>query len=421
MTQSERALNSKTFCMYPWIHQYVGPMGDVKPCCAYLQEQSIGDFKKNTLKEIWNNTETKQMRLDMLNGIEIPGCEKCNSRNELSLNERNEINRRFFSSNIDLINSTKDDGTVETHELQYIDARFNNLCNLKCRTCGPRFSTAWHEDHVKSKQPDDQRPDPNKEAFQFPGKTETQLLDEIIPHLPYAKHIYFAGGEPLMQSEHYDVLEELIRIGHTDNLTIVYNTNFTNLKLGKRSVLDLWPKFKNINVNASLDGNHKRAEYWRKGTKWDTIVSNRKELIEKCPNVKFLISFTLSWPNAHNLTEFHKEWVELGLIGINDIMTNLLDYPVCYSLKNLPLWKKNILEEQFLDQIEWLKENKSHPFTIGRYEDAIKFMYSVETGNDFAYHGELFDHLTTFYDKIRDENFWEVFPEHNDMRIFLNK
>ena len=43
----ELAKKSKTFCILPWIHQYVGPPGDVKPCCVYEHQQEIGNLKKN--------------------------------------------------------------------------------------------------------------------------------------------------------------------------------------------------------------------------------------------------------------------------------------------------------------------------------------------------------------------------------------
>ena len=65
MTPLEKAKASKTFCIYPWVHQYVGPPGDVKPCCVFLQDDQIGDMKQNTLKEIWNNEATRKMRLEM--------------------------------------------------------------------------------------------------------------------------------------------------------------------------------------------------------------------------------------------------------------------------------------------------------------------------------------------------------------------
>jgi len=420
MTPSQKAKESKTFCIYPWVHQYVGPMGDVKPCCVYTQEMQLGSMKENTLKEIWNNDTTKQMRLDMLNGVEVEGCAKCNNRVGIVKPYRDEVNTMFFSpndTNVALVDTTQEDGTLDTHELQFIDARFNNLCNLKCRTCGPRFSTSWHEDYQKAK-PKSEGFDPHESALQFPGKDQDQLLEEIMPHLSSVRHIYFAGGEPLMQIEHYKVLEELIRLGRTD-VKIDYNSNFTNLKLGKYTVLDMWPKFNKIRMLASLDGSYEKAEYWRKGTKWDVVVANRKATIEQCPDIDFKISYTLGWNNAQNLVEFHKEWVELGLLNINDMVINLLDVPVCYSLKTVPTWKKKQIEKLFKTHIIWMATNKASPSTVNRYLDAIKFMYSVDSGEEFL-NATFFKQITDTYDVLRNEDFWTVYPEHNDIREFLN-
>ena len=70
-----------------------------------------------------------------------------------------------------------------------------------------------------------------------------------------------------------------------------------------------------------------RAEYIRKGTKWDQIVENRRKMIEICPNVDFYISSTVSIYNAWHLVDFHREWVELGLIKPMDWNINILQSP----------------------------------------------------------------------------------------------
>lgn len=433
MTPLEKAKSSKTFCIYPWVHQYVGPPGDVKPCCVFLQDEQIGDLKQNTLKEIWNNDATRKMRIDMLEGNEVSGCAICNKRESLiSRTHKDDANHYLFTpDNYDLVNSTKEDGTVEVHQLQYIDARFNNLCNLKCRTCGPRFSTSWIEDHVKIYGVSDEDREKQGDIFTFAGQTEEQLLEEIMPHIPGLKQIYFAGGEPLMTLDHYKILEELIRLGHTGSkekpLTINYNTNFSNLKLGKYNAIELWKKFNRININASLDGSHEKGEFWRKNTDWKNIVSNRQKLKQECPNVNFRISFTTSWVNVYNLVDFHKEWIELGYINPSELEVNLLDTPPMYSLKAVPTWKKQKIEKVLLEHIEWLEaipkpwinHNRTLPTTIGQFRDAINFMYSVDSKDDFLHKND-FIRINKKLDEIRNENFWEVFPEHLDIKEFLN-
>jgi MoaA/NifB/PqqE/SkfB family radical SAM enzyme len=421
MKKSEIAKNSKTFCILPWIHQYVGPPGDIKPCCMYDQNSQIGDLKNSTLEDIWNNEQTRKLRIDMLEGKTIPECHKCNTRENLTITHRAQFNNfKFKGENIAVVDSTLDDGTVPEHKLKYIDVRFNNLCNLKCRTCGPRFSTSWIEDHVRMydvKAEDRQR---HGDIFQYPGQTEEQLLEEIMPHLPYVQEIYFAGGEPLMQKEHYAVLDELIRLGRTGNdLSINYNTNFSTLKLGSKNVLDLWKQFRFIRISASLDGSGTRAEYWRKGTVWDTILKNRKLLKEECPNVNFSINYTLSWINAFNLVEMHKEWTELELCNINDINVNLLDTPNYYSLKAIPWFKKQKIEKVILEHIKWLQTKGANDRTINGFRNAITFMHDSEPAEGFSLSKD-FLKVSNTLDEIRGEDFWTTFPEHQDMKIFLN-
>jgi MoaA/NifB/PqqE/SkfB family radical SAM enzyme len=414
------AKTSKTFCIFPWIHQYVGPRGDVKPCCVYDHDAELGSLKKNSLDEIWNNVETKEMRLQFLRGEQHSKCGICNNRSDIGDSFYNLYNQIFFENNTDvqqIVANTNPDGSVGNHKLFYIDVRFNNLCNLKCRSCAPHFSTSWVSDHRKLYNRKELSA--VDDGYQFPGKTETQALDEIIPHLSDAEMIYFAGGEPLMQKEHYDVLDKLIEVGNLD-LEIRYNTNFTNLKLKNyNDAIYYWKHFKNVNVHASLDGNHKKAEYWRSGTDWDLIVKNRECLLSECPHVNFKISFTLSWVNAHNLVEFHREWVEKGYITPDHIMINPLDTPHYYCLKNIPEWKKKEIEDLFLDQIEWLSQFSTCDSTINRYQTAINFMRSDVGVHDLTESLKFFNRITKKLDSIREEDFFSVFPEHNNIRQYL--
>lgn len=429
MSILEKASTSKTFCIYPWIHQYVGPKGDVKPCCLFNpNKDGIGSLKENTLKEIWNNDATKQMRLDMLNGVTIKGCEKCDSREGIIAVHRDEANNNWYYQSKDILEQTNEDGSLPTHQLKYIDARFNNLCNFRCRTCGPRFSTSWNEDYQALRSPNSMNEFPK--TLIFPGNTKDQLLDEILEHLPYVNRIYFAGGEPLMQAEHYIMLEKLLELKNDGIINkmpiIVYSTNFSTLRLGNRSIIDLWKHFPTLILNLSIDGSYERAEYWRKGTDWQAIVDNLKEVKNNISHAQININYTLSWVNAFNLTELHKEWVTLDYINPNKINVNCLDDPSFYSLKSIPTWKKQSIEQNFLQHIEWLKNNRPntnrriYDRTIKQFTDAISFMNSYDSGNDFIHKRE-FNEMNGQYDRIRNEDFLKVFTEHIDMQQFIQK
>lgn len=403
---------NKFFCVAPWVHQYVGPPGDVKPCCVYEHDKSIGNLKKEeSLVKIWNNEETKKLRLDFLNNIRREECNWCNDRITPFRNSFNDIYYNKSKEIQEIVASTEADGSVKDHKLFYMDVRFNNLCNFRCRTCGPHFSTSIAmEEKIL-------RPNANV-GMTYPGTHEDHIFEEMLPHLPYLIEVYFAGGEPMMQKEHYQVLERLVEIGNVD-ITIKYNTNFSKLKLGRWDVIQYWKHFSNVIINASLDGHGPKAEYWRKGTVWSEIIANRRRMMDECPKVKFMLSPTVSWINAINVLDFHKIWTEQGLIGIDDIILNELNTPIWFCLKNIPDFKKDKIAFAFEEHINWLIKNNASELTIFKFKAAQGFMRSEIRKVEFP--ANEFYSLISQFDILRKENFFEVFDEHADMKDYIEK
>jgi hypothetical protein len=213
-------------------------------------------------------------------------------------------------------------------------------------------------------------------------------------------------------------------------VNIVYNTNFSKLSLGDKHVLDYWKRFSKIIVNASLDGSHERGELWRNGTIWEDVVANRKLMKKETPHVEFWISFTLSWVNSFNMFDFHKEWVEQGLVEVDHIILNILDGPMQYSLKNIPDFKKQKIQKEFEDYIAWLKSMNAKDTTVSKIENAIAYMWS-EVGaltkkgsikkNNVDHAMRVFSGLTKKLDEIRNQKFIDVFPEHADIFEYITE
>lgn len=399
------------FCVAPWVHQYIGPPGDVKPCCVYQHDESLGSLKHDSLKTIWNNEATKKLRLDLLKGVKREECNWCNDRERPF---KNNFNKIYFDDRPDLreiVKNTLPDGTVTEHQLYYMDVRFSNLCNFRCRTCGSHFSTSIATEEKEL------HPNSSVPSMHYPGKTEDQALQELIPHLPNIIEAYFAGGEPMMQKQHYQTLEKLIEIGNTD-VSVRYNTNFSKLKLGKWNVLEYWKHFKQVIVMASIDASYERGEYWRKGTIWDEILENRKMMIRECPNVQFILASTISWVNALNWADMHKQWVLEGLLNIDDIMVNELYTPPWFCLKNVPDFKKEQIKKKFETHITWLKANNAQEQTIFKVQSAINFMYSDIRKTDEFPCLDFYKLISTF-DIHRKERFFDVFTEHLDMKEYI--
>ena len=413
LTEREEFLlkDSKTFCMYPWIHLHTYPTGEAHPCChAEWKQQPVGNARENTLEEIWNSPAQRKLRVDMLTETSNSACTRCYEQESSGFFSGRKSANKHHGHNIARINETKSDGTLERFEMTYWDIRFSNLCNLRCRTCGPTFSSQWHADQTAlvgaewGKQ--------NK-VLNYSGRTKTDMWEQLIPHLDYVEKIYFAGGEPLIMDEHYNILDELERRGRFD-VKLIYNTNFTEIKLKDRVVFDYWRKFKSVAVGASLDAMGPRAEYIRKGTNWDQVERNRELMLEICPEVDFYISPTLSIMNAWHLPNFHKTWVNKGYIKPQDLNVNILQDGLHYRVDIATKDYKNQLCELYKAHLEWLRPlDPLNRATVG-FESAIKFI--MATDNTAL--------LPTFWknmnqlDAIRNENILDVIPELKALREF---
>jgi organic radical activating enzyme len=411
-------------------------------------EGQVGNAKQETLADIWNNANMKELRQHMLSEKTSKACTRCYEQERSGFFSGRLSANKHHGHNIHRILETSDNGQFDRFEMTYWDIRFSNLCNLSCRSCGHIFSSSWHKDQKKvvlksywrevqseswpleppetmaefDRLPDNVKNElvndfggeiirhiennKNLPVLNIAGRNEKDMWNQLLPHLDYVEQIYFAGGEPLMTEEHYLILEELERRGRFD-VRLIYNTNFTHVRLKDRTVFDYWKKFKSVAVGASLDAMGPRAQYIRKGTNWDTVERNRRQMMEVCPNVDFYISPTLSIMNALHLPEFHRDWVERGLLRPQDLNVNILQDPDYYRIDIATPEYKAQIQEKFEQHIEWLRPlDQLNRATVG-FESAINFMNATDNQSLIA----KFWTKTRELDAIRNEDILSVLPE----------
>ena len=390
--------DSKTFCIYPWIHLHAYPTGEAYPCCHAEMAYPVGNTRFKTLEAIYRDAPMRELRKDMLNERPNPVCGRCYEQEESGFFSGRKSANKHHGHHVKRIDDDK-------FQMSYWDIRFSNLCNLSCRSCGHIFSSSWYQDQAKLAGGDWK--DRNK-VLNYAGRTETDMWEQLIPHLDYVEQIYFAGGEPLMMVEHYNILDELERRGRFD-VRLIYNTNFTHVKLKDRTVFDYWKRFKSVAVGASLDAMGPRAEYIRKGTDWATVERNRAQMLETCPTVDFYISPTLSILNAMHLTDFHYDWVQKGFIRPQDLNINILQDPNYYRIDIAPMHYKQLIKDKFEDYLKWLREEDTLQRATVGFESAINFMMSTDNSQLLP----KFWSKTRELDAIRNENILQVIPELN--------
>jgi hypothetical protein len=264
------------------------------------------------------------------------------------------------------------------------------------------FSSQWYQDQLKL-APDYAK---NHKALIFAGKFETDLWNQLFEHIDYVEQIYFAGGEPILMDEHYRILEELERRGKF-NVRLIYNTNFTEIKLKDRTVFDYWKKFDSVSVGASLDGMDAHGEYIRKGTVWADVEHNRQQMMKVCPNVDFYVSATLSILNAWHLPDFHRDWVQKGYIKPQDFNVNILTDPKHYRIDIAPEFYKKQLYDKYTQHLAWLSPQDQLRRASNGFQSALTFLSATDNTKLIPTFWSKTDQL----DVIRNESLLDAIPE----------
>jgi radical SAM protein with 4Fe4S-binding SPASM domain len=402
---------SKTFCMLPWMHMHAFPDGRAYPCCLADYWHPVGDLRKNTMAEVWNQDAYRTMRTNMLEDKPCKECTKCYEQEANGFFSMRYDSNRNYGHHITEVERTHSDGTNPDFKIRYWDVRFSNLCNFSCRSCGPIFSSNWYNDHVKlyGRKPDVLGRDMAR--VEYTTGNEDDMIKQMLPHIPYLEQVYFAGGEPLIMKEHYFMLEKLIEAGKTD-IRIQYNTNFSELAFKDKHVFEYWRHFKNVSVGASLDASGPRAELMRRGTDWQQTLDNRRRMMAEVPHVDFYVSATVSAMNVLHVLDFHQEWTKLGLIQAKDFNINICQSPEWYRIDILPeKFKQQVVIPAYERHIAWLEPQDS----LKRATTGYRSLLNLLTAQDASYLLPRFREETKKLDDIRNENFWKVFPELNEL------
>lgn len=408
---------SKTFCILPWIHLHTWPNGNVFPCCIADSDYPLGNLKDHSLEEIWNLDKMKTIRKEMLEGKEPSVCHRCFMHEKMGTGSFRESSNNLWAHRIDEAIKTVDEtGYNSKFELNYWDFRFSNVCNFKCRMCGPELSSKWYDDQIKF-YGESSTPRALIHANDVSKVDINKYVDDFID---VVEEIYFAGGEPLIMDEHYWILEKLIKVGNT-NCRIRYNTNFSKLKFKEWDAINLWKYFTDINkdnvrIFASLDASGKAAEYVRKGTKWSTIESNIKKVLDNKLNL--FTSSTTSLLTIMEIPTFVDRMLELGIPYHRLQMNNVLTFPDYYHMNILPDELKDKVVQTLDDHLKTFldtEERKEHEYVyFCRVYDVFKKYLYMPTKRPIEDLRADFKKFTTIKDRGREESFIEVYPYYKE-------
>ena len=352
--------------MHPFTGLATREDGAVKVCC---RSAPIGNIRDSTLEEIWNNDTMQLVRKQVLCGERPDVCKPCfdlEDQGVESLRQRH-INGVIPEARINLYPDTPLQ-EIMPFKFPTIEIKLNNLCNLKCRMCNPLDSTNWKDwDSVVPfyKKENNYLVSTVEKLVNKPGQyigsfddTDNwwSSFEKLLPHF---KRVEFAGGEPLMDPQHYKILDMLKPYGH--QIELKYATNGTTLGISKgRTIHDYWPYFRSVAVNVSLDGIHDVYNYIRGNADFKQVEANIKE-IQKIPNVSRVVgAFTAQ---AGNILQA-AECIDYFINKMNIVFySHRVSYPSVLSAQVLPQELKNKAINRLLN----VKDS------VGTYNNVIKY------------------------------------------------
>ena len=330
------------------------PNGKIGPCC-----QISADYLKS-IDELPNPDRFADLKTE-----KAPiACETC-SRNE--------------SNNLPSYRSIFNKLATTGKGIQFVDIRHSNLCNLKCRYCGPHFSSQWVSE------------------LKLPASVEVDLMALKNQIITDDLHwMYFTGGEPLINSVHWALLQELVDSGRSNKISLLYNTNLTTIKYKNINIINLWNKFKSVKVHCSIDAIGQPLEYIRSGTEWSVIENNLQQLINHTnkTNIDLALSPVISILNLWFLPEL-LSYAEQNNLAVNPIVLSGPDY---LALNVMPDELKEMALKKVSECDKWLVKSM------------VKYLQELINNNiNQCLFFHTLNHILLL-DNIRDEKLFDLLP-----------
>ena len=326
---SKEYLTNKAFCPMPWTGLMYNFDGNVKTCIR--SSAPIGNIKYTPIKDILMGEQNCNTQTKML--ASIPG-DRCNPCYELETNKKSfEIisDRIFYLKELKTVDKTVYD-TVGNFDLHTIDVRWSNLCNFACIYCGPEFSSKWSSElNIVHDIPTDAQ--------------QQDFKNYIFENAAQLKHVYLAGGEPLLMKQNLELLQLLKQVNPLVNLRI--NTNLSKVDT---KIFDLICTFPNVHWTVSIESIEEEYEYIRYGGKWQDFLDNLITIKKLNHKISFnMLHFLLNYQSLFTCIKFLQN---MGFHNNSFIVGALLE-PDYLNIRHLPT--RMLIDVQHTLQT-WLNE-----------------------------------------------------------------
>lgn len=296
---------TETYCPLAWVGLNILPRS-ITPCCLWEGPNLVKDA--DTITDALASPEFEDVRKRMLAGERIKNCEQCYGVEKVGNKSRRQQSIEQF-------------GIVTEPSFKMLDISFDNVCNLKCRSCLSVTSHQWHNDEV---------------ALYGKALSDKKLLEHGIDvDCSQLEQINISGGEPMLSKKCELFLGKLILEDVIQNVRLGIVTNCTITP--SKTILDAMFAAKELYLTISIDGIGKLNDYFRSGSDFDTCVKNMElftALYERANPTTIIVNTTVNIYNVNMLKEIETFFAER--FPKFELQHRMLYWPEQLCIENMP-------------------------------------------------------------------------------------
>lgn len=417
------------FCPLPWVHLSANTDTSLRVCCNTDHGGHVRDAngqivylsEVGSVRDAMNQATYKDLRKSMLAGERPDFCRRCYTEEDHGARSVRQIYVGHFSDVYKRAKSeTKADGSIDP-EVTYVDFSLSNNCNLKCRMCNPHSSFALSQefDQLGLEYSSSQAEKAHR-GWELDGNFG-RIAREVVPHL---KEMLTTGGEPFLSSAHYKILELCVESGRSQDIVLRYHSNLTLLP---PRLIEIWKRFKQVELHVSLEGVGQVNDYVRYPARWDTIVRNLEKLSVVRGQMRLFVEIhtclqAISWLRQWELVK----WVSEMSRKFDGLFPRIpypiwIDQPREMTLLALPPALRELgasrLEAE-LNRIEPLfADNRSPHFELGALQSYRGALARLKAAPFEPALYQAFLERTGKVDGFRQQRLQELFPEFGTVQL----
>ena len=367
-------LNSSKICVLPWTNMVLGPEANFAICCEMIPSDIPTKITTSQPLNKIHKNDPKVLRIkrQMLESQEPTECNNCFSRERAGgRSARHYYNEKFFLY--------YDSFEFDESPMTFLELRLGNLCQLECVMCNPTRSEKLdklftqldghgksYESFIKIK------------SISASWLDSEVLLNKLFELCKEVKVIYFNGGEPLLVKMHNEILNRLIELDLAKDVKLAYSTNGLLLT---SSHLELWKKFKQVNVPISVDDIGERNRFIRYPTSWEKMVEclNLAKSSD-APRINFSIWSTINILNFYYIYEiesFFRENYQFNhqIRGIQEpAFLSPINIPQKIKEKIVNKLKPKIMNENVLNELDFILSTRGND---SLFYDGLEYLQKI--------------------------------------------